>query len=172
MPDDDDQAPSGLEAEKLRSGIFSFILWVARMGTPSTLQAVAPSAIDAVKQFIMSQGWPVPATPGHRLSGPEQHARSLAYETIGILKSKISHETLTEESVTSDIALLRWLLESLCLDYSSGQIPVSIDQALGSILNSFSSMSNGGSTIAYPAIVSKVQEELASLLTEFMALKE
>lgn len=125
----------GLEASKLRSQIFSFITWVARMGSPSDLDIVAPKAIQRLKDFIVNQGWPSPSPDHEKLKPADLDLRSLAYETIGLLTPKMKRQT-GASTTNFDFDLIQWLFASLSSDASSGQIFVSIQQALGSLLNS------------------------------------
>lgn len=127
------QSAHGLQASKLRSQIFIFITWVVRMGAPSDLKVIAPNAVLGLRQFVESQGWPDPGASGQRLSQTDVGLRGLAYESIGVLSPKIA----TGGSVDyMDIDLVRWLFSSLASDASAAEIYVSIEQALGSILNS------------------------------------
>ncbi|PGG99303.1 hypothetical protein AJ79_08570 [Helicocarpus griseus UAMH5409] len=132
----DEMAAKGLEASKLRSQIFTFVTWIARMGSPEHLNVVAPRAIQGLREFISYQGWPDPSASAQKLSPAELSLRSLAYETIGVLAPKVDRRSQSEEEKIFDLDLLRWLFTSLGSDTSSGQIFVSIEQALGSILNS------------------------------------
>ncbi|KAG5290221.1 proteasome component ECM29 [Histoplasma ohiense] len=132
----DETAAKGLEASKLRNQIFSFVTWIARMGSSADLNVVAPRAIQGLREFVSYQGWPDPRASAQNLSSAELSLRSLAYETIGVLAPKIDRTSQDDEERVFDLDLLRWLFTSLSSDTSSGQIFVSIEQALGSILNS------------------------------------
>ncbi|KKZ64834.1 hypothetical protein EMCG_09282 [[Emmonsia] crescens] len=132
----DEMVAKGLEASKLRSQIFTFITWIARMGSAADLNVVAPRAIQGLREFVSYQGWPDPSASAQKLSPAELSLRSLAYETIGVLAPKIDRASQDDEERIFDLDLLRWLFTSLSSDTSSGQIFVSIEQALGSILNS------------------------------------
>jgi proteasome component ECM29 len=147
-------AAHGLEASKLRSQIFSFVSWTARIGSAGDLQQIAPNAIPGLRNFIESQGWPNPASTGQKLSAMDLSLRSNAYETIGILAPKLEYLAQDE-----NLDLLRWLFTSLSSDNSGDQIFISIEQALGSIINAYS----GDSTEA-------VQENLRSFLVHHMTL--
>lgn len=123
----------GLEATKLRGQIFSFISWVARMGVSSDLQTVAQKAVTGLREFIEAQGWPSPNITGQRLSPAELNLRSQAYSSIGLLVPKIGEAAIAEREV--DLDLVRWLFTSLGSDSSGDEIFVSIEQAIGSVLN-------------------------------------
>ncbi|RAO70304.1 uncharacterized protein BHQ10_006316 [Talaromyces amestolkiae] len=127
------QSAQGLQASKLRSQIFMFITWVVRMGAPSDLKVIAPNAVVGLRQFVESQGWPDPGASGQRLSQTDVGLRGLAYESIGVLSPKIVSGGGVDYI---DMDLLRWLFSSLASDASAAEIYVSIEQALGSILNS------------------------------------
>ncbi|KAL2007106.1 hypothetical protein VTN00DRAFT_8544 [Thermoascus crustaceus] len=131
------KSAQGLQASKLRTQIFTFTTWVARMGSPSDLKVIAPKAILGLKEFVQSQGWPNPAVSGQKLSPADLGLRSLAYESIGILAPKVDSKVRADTENRFEIDLVKWLFTSLSSDASSSEIFVSIEQALGSILNSF-----------------------------------
>ena len=126
----------GLQAVKLRTQIFAFTTWLVRMGSPSDLKTIAPKIITVLRGFIETQGWPSPGATGLRLSWDDSSLRGLAYESIGILVPKIDFSIQVDHEENFEFGLIRWLFTSLCSDDSSSQISVSIEQALGSILNS------------------------------------
>jgi proteasome component ECM29 len=126
----------GLQASKLRTQIFTFITWVVRMGSPSDLKQIAPKLIAGLRDFIQSQGWPSPGASGQKLPATDLSLRGLAYESIGILVPKVDFQLRDETGENFEFDLVRWLFTSLSSDDSSPDIFVSIDQALGSILNS------------------------------------
>lgn len=126
------RSAQGLQASKLRTQIFTFITWVVRMGSPSDLKQIAPKLIGGLRDFIESQGWPSPGASGQRLPATDLNLRGLAYESMGIMVPKVDFQLRDEARVN----LVRWLFTSLSADDSGPQIFVSIDQALGSILNS------------------------------------
>ncbi|KAJ5585308.1 uncharacterized protein N7459_005108 [Penicillium hispanicum] len=130
------RSAQGLQASKLRNQIFTFMTWVVRMGSPSDLKKIAPKLIAGLRDFIQSQGWPSPAASGQRLPATDLSLRGLAYESIGILVPKVDFQLRDETGENFEFDLVRWLFTSLSSDDSSPQIFVSIDQALGSILNS------------------------------------
>jgi proteasome component ECM29 len=133
----------GLQASKLRSQIFTFTTWLVRMGSGPDLRKIAPKAITGLKTFISTQGWPDPAASGRKLTPTDLSLRGHAYESIGTLASKVDLNTHGDDEGDLDIKILRWLFKSLSLDASSLDISVSIEQALGSILNSFADNYNG-----------------------------
>ncbi|KAK1143793.1 proteasome component M29 [Aspergillus melleus] len=126
----------GLQASKLRTQIFTFTTWVVRMGSSSELKRMAPKVIAGLKDFIESQGWPSPGASGQRLPASDLSLRGLAYESIGVMVPKVDFQVHDEDEAISGYDLIRWLFTSLSSDDSSSQIFVSIEQALGSILNS------------------------------------
>ncbi|KAJ5678611.1 hypothetical protein N7462_006855 [Penicillium macrosclerotiorum] len=130
------RSSQGLQASKLRTQIFTFTTWVVRMGSPSDLKLIAPKLIAGLKDFIESQGWPSPAASGQKLPATDLSLRGLAYESIGILVPKVDFRMRDENGENFEFDLVRWLFTSLRSDDSSSQMFVSIDQALGSILNS------------------------------------
>ncbi|KAJ5347733.1 uncharacterized protein N7506_000986 [Penicillium brevicompactum] len=131
---DSARSAQGLQASKLRTQIFTFTTWVVRMGAPSDLKQIAPKLIEGLKDFIQSQQWPSPAASGQKLPATDLSLRGLAYESIGIMVPKVDFSLQSEENF--EFNLVRWLFASLSADDSSSEIFVSIDQALGSILNS------------------------------------
>ncbi|KAL2857721.1 proteasome stabiliser-domain-containing protein [Aspergillus pseudoustus] len=130
------RSSQGLQASKLRTQIFNFTTWVVRMGSPSDLKRMAPKVIAGLMDFIRSQGWPSPGASGQRLPTTDLSLRALAYESIGIIVPKANLEFNNGHETISYLELIKWLFTSLSCDDSSSQIFVSIDQALGSILNS------------------------------------
>jgi proteasome component ECM29 len=132
---DSARSAQGLQASKLRTQIFTFTTWVVRMGAPSDLKQIAPKLIAGLRDFIQSQQWPSPAASGQKLPATDLSLRGLAYESIGIMVPKVDF-TLQADEENFEFNLVRWLFASLSADDSSSEIFVSIDQALGSILNS------------------------------------
>ncbi|OGM40866.1 proteasome component (Ecm29) [Aspergillus bombycis] len=130
------RSSQGLQASKLRTQIFTFTTWVVRIGSPTDLRQIAPKVIAGLRDFIHSQGWPSPGSSGQRLPATDLSLRGLAYESIGILVPKVDFQAQEEKNAISGFELIRWLFISLSSDDSSAQIFVSIEQALGSILNS------------------------------------
>lgn len=137
------KSAQGLQASKLRSQIFTFTTWVVRMGAPSDLELIAPKAITGLREFVESQGWPDPGVSGQKFSHADLGLRGLAYESIGILAPKLARKTAAGDSDDGlDMDLLIWLFKSLGSDASGPEIFVSIEQALGSILSSFTGTSS------------------------------
>ncbi|KAL2864567.1 ECM29 family proteasome component [Aspergillus lucknowensis] len=130
------RSSQGLQASKLQTQIFNFTTWVVRMGSQSDLKRLAPKLIAGLMDFIRSQGWPSPAASGQRLPATDLSLRALAYESIGIIVPKADLEFNSGPEPISYFKLIKWLFTSLSCDDSSPQIFVSIEQALGSILNS------------------------------------
>ncbi|PYH94432.1 proteasome component [Aspergillus ellipticus CBS 707.79] len=130
------RSSQGLQASKLRTQIFNFTNWVVRMGSPSDLEEMAPKLIMGLRDFIQSQGWPSPGASGQKLPSTDLSLRGLAYESIGIMVPKANFQVRDGHEALSGFELIQWLFTSLSSDDSSSQIFVSIEQALGSILNS------------------------------------
>ncbi|KAL4975768.1 proteasome stabiliser-domain-containing protein [Aspergillus desertorum] len=133
---DSARSSRGLQASKLRTQIFNFTTWVVRMGSQADLKQMAPKVIAGLMDFIRSQGWPSPGSSGQRLPGTDLSLRALAYESIGIIIPKADLKFNDGHETVSYFELIKWLFTSLSCDDSGPQIFVSIEQALGSILNS------------------------------------
>lgn len=171
LGDEEERGGKGLEGQKLRSQIFTFINWITRMGSASTLETLAPFAISGLRGFLMGQGWPNPDNIPH-FSTPDLHARGLAYESIGILSAKLKRSPLSHEGINNDLELLQWFLRSLGSDISSGQIPVSIDQGLGNLLNALASSYNPASeSTGESSMILLFQSQLRGILLHHMSLK-
>ncbi|KAI4104496.1 MAG: hypothetical protein L6R37_003239 [Teloschistes peruensis] len=128
------RAAKGLEASKLRTQIFAYTNWLARVSEISDIGVIAPSLVSQLRDFIESQGWPtmidqIPGQGNHGVS-----LRGLAYESIGVL-AKASPTTLL---LDEDLDLLRWLFNSLAADSAGRDVSLSIEQALSSVLGAFS----------------------------------
>ncbi|KAL4940810.1 hypothetical protein BDV06DRAFT_15187 [Aspergillus oleicola] len=130
------RSSQGLQASKLRTQIFNFTTWVVRMGSPDDLKQMAPKVIAGLMDFIRSQGWPSPGASGLRLPATDLSLRALAYESIGIIVPKADLQFSASQETVSYFELIKWLFTSLSCDDSGPQFFVSIEQALGSILNS------------------------------------
>ena len=116
----------GLEATKLRAAIFQFLNWTVRIGEDKDLELIAPRAQASLKEYIEEQGWPNPIeVTGLSLSSADIDLRSKAYESIGILANK----------VPPGFELVKWLFTSLRCDLSGSQMHVSVEEALGRVLN-------------------------------------
>lgn len=149
----------GLQASKLRIQIFTFTTWVVRMGSPSKLKGMAPKVIQGLRDFIQSQGWPSPGASGQRLPATDISLRGLAYESIGIMVPKVDFQAQSDEEF-SGFGLIKWLFASLSCDDSSPEIFVSIEQALGSILNSsLDSWDEGYQEQLRPFLVDQMRNE-------------
>ncbi len=149
--------PSGLEATKLRSAMFSFLTWVVRMGRDEDLRQIAPEAQESLKDFIESQGWPSPETTGNGLSSAEVDLRSKAYESVGILAAKLE----------PGVDLVKWLFTSLRCDLSGSQIHVSIEEALGRVLNLFAGKSSAGIEDLKPMFLWNMTAEIGDVDPEY-----
>ena len=119
--------PAGLEGAKLRAQIFRFVAWVVRIGQQELLLTIAPKAVRSLKEFIESQGWPSSTDSGVSLSQLELDLRGQAYETIGLLLPMVN--------TAPGLEMVKWLFTALRCDNSSNQIFVSIEQALGKLIN-------------------------------------
>ena len=139
----------GLEAARLRGQVFSFTNWVARIGSPKTLVAVAPTLVNEVRSYIETQGWPQFNSDDSRITSAELSSRNYGYETIGLLAKSCPSLLLLEKG----LHLLRWLFSSLSGDGSGKDIMISIEQALASVLGVF-----GG----------EISMDIEASLTEFL----
>ena len=144
----------GRESAKLKTQIFAFVNWLARIGSPSDLASFAPEIIAHVRDFIEGQGWPRPRSE-EPLNANELQSRSYGYESIGLLAAACPDKVLIEP----DIELLRWLMTSLSEDPCGGETSLSIDHALSSVIGSFARQSNA-----------ELSKALASLLLHHMSL--
>ncbi|KAL2064832.1 hypothetical protein VTL71DRAFT_3972 [Oculimacula yallundae] len=152
-PDDNTNLPAkGLETVKFRNALFNYMNWVARIGSAGDLAQVAPQLVGFMRTFIEDQGWPVP----HERSADAAALRALAYETLGSLA-----KTTPSIVVEKDLSLVRWLFRSLTEEGSSETIFVSIDGALGSLLNAFA-----------PPLNENLRNDLRLLLLKYMTLEE
>ncbi|KAL4783488.1 proteasome stabiliser-domain-containing protein [Aspergillus varians] len=142
---DSARSSQGLQASKLRTQIFNFTTWVVRMGSPDDLRRMAPKVIAGLMDFIRSQGWPSPGASGQRLPATDLSLRALAYESIGIIVPKADLQFSGGNEMVSYFELIKWLFTSLSCDDSGPQFFVSIEQALGSILNSSIDVGNAES---------------------------
>ena len=148
---------SGLEATKLRSAMFSFLTWVIRMGDDNDLLQIAPEAQESLRDFIETQGWPSPDTTGNGLSNAEVELRSRAYESIGILAAKLN----------PGVDLIKWLFTSLRCDLSGSQIHVSIEEALGRVLNVFAGRSPEALDALKPMLLWNTTAEIGDVDPEY-----
>lgn len=126
-------ASNGLEASRLRTQIFAYTNWLARVSESADIDVIAPSIVPQLREYIESQGWP---TYHDQMSGQSKHEaslRSLAYESIGVL-ARASPTTLV---LDEDLDLLRWLFDSLAADSAGRDVGLSIEQALSSVLGAF-----------------------------------
>ena len=146
------QAVKGLEALKLRNSMFNFMNWVARVGSASNLEQVAPSLVNFLRSYIEEQGWPVPIDR----SADQASLRALAYETLGSMA-----KTVPGIARESNLSLVRWLFRSLTEERSSDSIFISVEGALASLLNAFAGPLDPES-----------KEGLRSLLLKYMVLQE
>ena len=125
-------ANRGLEISKLRKQVFSFVNWVARVGSMQSLVAIAPTVINGMRNYIVQQGWPESRVEETNKSTLELESRAYGYESIGLLAASSPRLLL----IKPDLDILRWLLRSLGSDTSGKGVTQSIEQALSSVLAS------------------------------------
>ncbi|KAL8836363.1 MAG: hypothetical protein Q9170_002936 [Blastenia crenularia] len=126
-------AVQGLEASKLRTQIFVYTNWLARISDTADISIIASSLVTQLRTYIESQGWPMYDEDMTGQSGHEASLRSLGYESIGILARANPKELVLDEQLD----LLRWLFDSLAADSTGRDVVMSIDQALSSVLGAF-----------------------------------
>ena len=143
----------GLEATKLRSQVFAFTNWLARMSTPAEMNAFAPSLVGELQRYIEGQGWPRFNMDSSAPIMGELASRALGYESIGLLAGACPQKLLHGENLD----LLRWLFTSLSEDFAGQEIPASIEQALSNVLGAMGNNMESG-----------FQESLTSLLLHYM----
>ena len=146
----------GLEASKLRSQVFAFTNWLARISSPADLSAFAPALVGQLRSYIESQGWPHPPANDSALSPGELSSRAYGYESIGLLAGACPHKLLREPN----LELLRWLFVSLSEDPTGKDISASIEQALSSVLGAMGS-----------SLEPEIETALTSLLLHQMHLR-
>ncbi|KAI9053424.1 hypothetical protein LZ554_002382 [Drepanopeziza brunnea f. sp. 'monogermtubi'] len=152
-PDDNTNLPAkGLETVKFRTALFQYMDWVSRIGAADDLAQIAPPLVDLMRTYIEDQGWPVP----HERSADATSLRALAYEALGSL-AKSTPSTVVEK----DLSLVKWLFRSLTEEGSSDTIFVSIEGALASLLNAFTS-----------PLDEDLRNDLRLLLLKHMTLEE
>ncbi|MCJ1309149.1 proteasome component M29 [Agyrium rufum] len=123
----------GLEASKLRKQVFSFVNWVARIGAPHDLNAIAPPIVAKIREYIESRGWPKVESEEQGSRPLEAESRAYGYESIGLLAAACPERLLLDPNLD----LLRWLFRSLSEDTSGKDIAISIEGALASVLGPF-----------------------------------
>ncbi|KIW17715.1 hypothetical protein PV08_04910 [Exophiala spinifera] len=120
--------PSALEKSKLHAALFSYLMWVVRVGP--NLGNVSTEIQDLMKAYIDSQGWP---EMNDRSSAIEFELRGKAYESIGLLGVK-QDDQRDEAANERMLDLIAWLFASLGSDTTAG-IKSSIEEAIGRIMN-------------------------------------
>ena len=118
----------------VRSQIFAFINWLARISSPADLNAFAPGLVTQLRTYIENQGWPRYNTEASMPSAGELTSRAFGYESIGLLAGACADTLLLEPTLD----LLQWLFMSLSEDPSSKDVSISIEHALSSVLGGFS----------------------------------
>ncbi|MCJ1471847.1 proteasome component M29 [Lambiella insularis] len=145
----------GLEATKLRSQVFAFTNWTARVGSEQCLKALAPNLVADLRTYVETQGWPVISDERGGASAGELSSRSYCYESIGLLA-----KACPDLQLEPNLDILRWLFISLGCDNSGSDVSISIEQALGSTLSAFARSSDAD-----------VENALTDLLSHNMMLK-
>ena len=138
LHDQEDQYSSaaviqGLEASKLRTQIFSYANWLARMSDSADISIIASSLVVQLRTYIESQGWPAYRGETNGQGSHEISLRSLGYESIGVLAKADPGKLVMDEQLD----LLRWLFDSLAADSAGRDVGLSIEQALSSVLGAF-----------------------------------
>ncbi|KAL8848795.1 MAG: hypothetical protein Q9221_006173 [Calogaya cf. arnoldii] len=126
-------ATQGLEASKLRTQIFTYTNWLARVSDTTSINLVGPNIVSLLRNYIESQGWPSchEQTSGQR--NEVSSLRCLGYESIGVLAGSSAEKLILDENLD----LLRWLFDSLAADSVGKDVSLSIEQALSSVLGAF-----------------------------------
>ena len=117
----------------IRSQIFSFTNWLARISSPADINAFAPSLVTQLRAYIESQGWPRYNTEISTPSAGELTSRAFGYESIGLLAGACPDRLILEPNLN----LLHWLFVSLSEDSSGKDVSISVEQALSSVLGGF-----------------------------------
>lgn len=139
----------------IRSHIFAFTNWLARISSPADLNAFAPGLVAQLRTYIENQGWPRYNTDSSMPSVGELTSRAFGYESIGLLAGACPDKLLLEP----DLDLLRWLFTSLSEDPSGKDISISIEEALSRVLGGFDA-----------ELSSELESSLTSLLLHHMKL--
>ena len=139
----------------IRSQIFAFTNWLARISSPADLNAFAPGLVNQLRTYIENQGWPRYNTETSMPSAGEMTSRAFGYESIGLLAGACPDKLLLEP----ELDLLQWLFTSLSEDPSGKEISISIEQALSSVLGGFGA-----------ELSPDVESSLTSLLLHHMGL--
>ena len=121
---------TGLEASKLRAALFSYLMWMVRVGSQHLVGGTISNRIqDLLKDYVELQGWP---NQNREQSSPgEMELRSKAYESIGSLAALKTEST----DHARTLALIMWLFTSLRCD-TTREIKSSIEESIGRIMNS------------------------------------
>lgn len=122
-----DSTRAGRLLQKYRNAIFGYLQAVARHGKPQELQRIAPAIVSQLRDFIENAGWPKQVDGDVSLRGP-------AYELIGVYGRTIS-DLITSDA---DLSLLKFLFRSLEEDISSADTGSSIQEALLTLMRSYS----------------------------------
>lgn len=139
----------------IRSQIFAFTNWLARISSSADLNAFAPDLVVQLRTYIENQGWPRYNAEASMPSAGEMTSRAFGYESIGLLAGACADKLLLEPKLD----LLQWLFMSLSEDPSGKDVSISIEQALSSVLGGF-----GGD------LSPELESSLTSLLLHHMEL--
>ena len=139
----------------IRSQIFAFTNWLARISSPADLNAFAPGLVTQLRTYIENQGWPRYNTETSMPSAGELTSRAFGYESIGLLAGACPDKLLLEP----ELDLLQWLFTSLSEDSSGKDISISIEHALSCVLGGFGA-----------ELSPDIESSLTSLLLHHMAL--
>lgn len=123
----------GLAAAKLRTQVFNFVTWIARIGSQARIAVIATDIVSSLRDYISEQGWPT-IVDELKNNASEIQLRAYGYESIGLL-AKASPEDLIYDQ---KLDLLRWFFQSLGGDASSKDVSLSIEQSMSSILGALS----------------------------------
>lgn len=129
---DDRPVRQGLEAGKLRGQVFAYANWCARIGAPADIEAIGPTLVNRIRNYIESQDIETHISPN------ELSLRRYGYESIGLLAAASSSELLLE----ANLDLLRWFFNSLSSDPTGKETSISIEQGLSSVLGAFATSLN------------------------------
>ena len=128
----------GLEAMKLRSQVFAFMNWLARISAPADLSAFAPALVGELRAHIETQGWPRYNSFSSAPRAEDLASRAYGYESIGILAGACPEKLLLDPNLD----LIRWLFTSLSEDSTGNEVSTSIEQSLSSVLGALDGCSD------------------------------
>ncbi|KAK5341475.1 proteasome component M29 [Exophiala xenobiotica] len=132
-------APSALEKVKVHAALFSYLMWVVRVGPQ--LGEMGTDIQHLMQHYIELQGWPVMQD---RSSAAEVELRGKAYETVGLMAVK-KGTPKDEEANKVTLGLIEWLFASLGCDTTNG-IRSSIEESIGRIMITVSDLDESSLT--------------------------